>query len=380
MARAMLPLGYKANGLACGIKQSGRLDLGLIFSEKPAVAAGMFTANKITSGSVRFCQDNLYKSKSFHAILINSGNANCFTKEDSFGRASRVADEVARFLRIEQQEVLLASTGIIGKPLPIRRITRAVPRLVKGLSRDGLFRTAEAIMTTDTFIKILSIRKNIGNRRVTICGLAKGAGMIAPDLDYNKATMLCFILSDANISQRLLDKALRKVVDNSFNCITVDGCMSTNDTLLVLSNACAGNSIIKEKGADFDKFLSGLNYICLGLAKMIVEDAEGASKFIQIKIKEARTYYEARRIALSIANSNLFKTAVYGGSRNWGRVIAAIGSSGVSVKESDIRIRMSSLRKKRVSLEVNLRKGAAQATIYTSDLTPEYVKINAGYS
>jgi len=380
MSKIKLPLGFKANGIACGIKQSGKPDLGLILSDQPAVAWGLFTANRITSGSVRFCQESLKRSNRFKAIIVNSGNANCWTGENSFKRAKDVAGGLAGLLGIKRKEVLLASTGIIGRPFPVNRIKQAIPELIKGLSKSGLTNMARAIITTDTFIKLSSLRLNIGQQKVTICGIAKGAGMIAPRLSAKKATMLCFILSDADISQDGLCKALSRAVDSSFNCITVDGCMSTNDTLLMMSNSCADNQKIKLESRDFSKFCSGLNQVCLSLARMIVQDAEGASKFIQIKISKARTYQEARQVALSIANSNLFKTAMFGKSRNLGRIIAAIGASGVDVREKNLRIRVSSLNKKEVFISAELKRGNCQAIIYTSDLTPEYVRINAEYS
>ena len=375
-----LPLGFKANGLACGIKKSGRPDLGLIFSQKPAVACGLFTTNRITSGSVKFCQENLNKSRRHQAIIINSGNANCFTKQDAFRKAHDIAGELASLLQIKKQEVFLASTGIIGQPLPANRIKRAIPVLIKGLRESGLTSAARAIMTTDTFTKLSSARLRIGKSLVTICGLAKGAGMIAPDLAYGKATMLSFILSDANITQKALRRALKEAADNSFNCITVDGCMSTNDTLLMMSNSCANNPKILEGSRYFNRFCSVLNRICLDLAKKIVQDAEGATKFIQIKIRQARTHQEARRVALGIANSNLFKTAVFGCNRNFGRIIAAIGASGVNVKEGNLKIRVSPLNKKDIYIIIELKRGDCEALIYTSDLTPQYVLINAEYS
>jgi glutamate N-acetyltransferase/amino-acid N-acetyltransferase len=380
MSRIKLPLGYKASGIACGIKQSGRPDLGLIFSEKSAVASGLFTSNRITSGSVKFCQRNLSRSRNFRAIIVNSGNANCWTREDSLGKANDVAGQLSSLLGIKKKEVLLASTGIIGRPFPLERIKKAVPALIDGLSKSGLINMVRAIMTTDTHIKLSSLRLNIGKRIVTICGLAKGAGMIAPSLSSKRATMLCFILSDANITQEAQSKALREAVDSSFNCITVDGCMSTNDTVLMMSNSCADNSRIKPGSRDFRKFSCALGKVCLNLAKMIVRDAEGSSKFIQIKIGKARTYQEAKQVALSIANSNLFKTAMFGGSSNLGRIVAAIGASGQDVKERDLRIRVSPLTKKDVYVSAELGRGRCQATVYTSDLTTEYVRINAEYS
>ncbi len=399
MIKPTLPLGYKANGLACGIKQSGKFDLGLIFSEQPAVACGLFTTNSITSGSVKFSQGNLNKSGKFQAIIINSGNANCFTptpiikrarfknklgrrsaKPGSFNAACEVAGELARCLGIKRNEVLLASTGEIGKPLPVKRIKRVFPILVRGLSSRGLFSAARAITTTDSFEKLSAAGLNIAGKSVTICGLAKGAGMIAPDLALPKATMLCFILTDANIAPKALTKAVTTAVQSSFNCITVDGCMSTNDTLLIMSNSCADNQMIKQGSSDFNRFCAALSRVCLDLARMIIKDAEGASKFIQIKVGRAGSFKQARQVALSIANSDLFKTAVFGRSRNLGRIIAAIGASGVKVKEDNLSIKLSPLNKKNIYVTAMLNQGKSQATVYTSDLTPGYIKINADYS
>ncbi|MFH1578172.1 MAG: bifunctional glutamate N-acetyltransferase/amino-acid acetyltransferase ArgJ [Candidatus Omnitrophota bacterium] len=394
MVKGVLPLGYKANGLACGIKKSGKFDLGLIFSQEPAGAIGLFTANKIISGSVRLSQIHLKKSYPFRAIIINSGNANCFTpiekatqkikkqeltEKGSLRSAQQVVNNLSQLLRIEKHQILFASTGIIGQALPVNRIKKAAPELVKGLSQSGLGKAAEAIMTTDTFTKVSTAAINIGRKLVTVCGLAKGAGMIAPNL-IPKATMLGFILSDADITPRALRLAFKKAVDNSFNCITVDGCMSTNDSVFLISNSCANNPRIHPGSRDFNKFSSALNYVCLDLAKMIVKDAEGSSKFIQINVKQAKNFKEAKRAALSVANSNLFKTAMFGRSRNFGRIVAALGASGVDVKEECLKIKVSPLKKPEICVEIMLGMGKCEASVYTSDLTPEYIKINAEYS
>ncbi|MBU0549794.1 MAG: bifunctional glutamate N-acetyltransferase/amino-acid acetyltransferase ArgJ [Candidatus Omnitrophica bacterium] len=378
--KKILPLGYKANGLSCGIKKSGKPDLCLIISQNPAQAIGLFTANKITSGSVKLAQANLKKSRQFRSIIANSGNANCFSINDSFLMAKQVVKELSSQLKIKASEILIASTGIIGKSLPVERIKKALPELIMGLSKSGLLKSAQAIMTTDTFVKASVALTNIAGKPVTVCGIAKGAGMIAPNLGLPKATMLCFILSDANIRRDALGAALLKAVELSFNSITVDGCMSTNDSIFLMSNSFAANPRISRGGVNFEKFSCALNYVCLDLAKMIVKDAEGSSKFIRIQVKQAKNYGEAKKVALSIANSDLFKTAIYGKSRNLGRIVAAVGASGVDVKERKLRITLSSLYKKDVFLEVGLSRGNAQATVYTSDLTTEYIKINAAYS
>lgn len=383
-----LPLGYQASAVACGIKKSGEPDVGLIFSRKPARASGLFTANKITSGSVKFSRLNLETSRTFRAIIANSGNANCFilpkrrskthapAQAGPLRTAREIAGALARLLGIKQREVLFASTGVIGKPLPAELVKKSLPSLIKGLSETGLAKTAQAILTTDTFAKTSSMMISIGKKPVTIWGTAKGAGMIAPNL----ATMLCFILSDANISPQALRQALKSVAQETFNCITVDGCMSTNDTVFIMSNSCAANPEIREGTGDFKKFFCALRAVCLDLARMIVRDAEGATKFIRIRVKQAASFQEARRAALSIANSNLFKAAMFGSNRNLGRIVAAVGASGIAVKEADLRVSVGSLNKRDICVEVGLGRGKSEATVYTSDLTPEYVKINAQYS
>jgi len=230
-------------------------------------------------------------------------------------------------------------------------------------------------MTTDTFPKEVSVSLKIGGKIVRLCGIAKGAGMIAPDM----ATMLCFIMTDARITKQALNKSLSAAVDKSFNCISVDGCMSTNDTVLVLANGTAGNNIIS-KGKGLQDFSEALGLVCLDLARMIVRDAEGATKFIQIDVCQADNFHEAKKIALNIANSALFKSAVFGENPNFGRVVAAVGASGFKIKESQLKIKLGSLKEKQVKLTVSLSRGKASATVYTSDLTPGYIKINAQYN
>ena len=286
-------------------------------------------------------------------------------------------------LGINPRDILVNSTGIIGKMLPIDKILNALPKLVAGLSQEGVDKAKKAIMTTDTFAKEITAKINIGNKAVTICGVAKGAGMIAPDMVHPErsrgATMLAFIFTDANITQRALDIALKESVNNSFNCITVDGCMSTNDSVMLLSNGAAGNITI-DAGKNLVLFLNALNTVCLELAKMIVKDAEGATKFIQICVDKAKNFTQAKKAALYIANSNLFKTAIYGENPNFGRIAAAVGASGIDVREEDLKIKASPLNKKDIYICVSINRGESSATVYTSDLTPEYIKINAEYN
>lgn len=380
--KAILPIHFKAHGIACGIKISGKPDLALLYSEIPACACGLFTTNKIQAAPVIIDKSHL-KANAHQAIIINSGNANCFTGKKGLEDAKETTQYVADALGLHKNAVLVASTGIIGKKLPLSRIVGAVPELVSGLSRQGIDDAAEAIMTTDTFQKKVTVRCVIGKKQVTLCGIAKGAGMIAPNMACPErsrgATMLCFILTDAKITKKALCSALRFAVDNSFNCITIDGCMSTNDTVIALANAGAANTVIKE-GKLLDIFSNALQTVTLALAKMIVRDAEGASKFIHIRVTEAKSVAEAKKAALAIANSNLFKCAMYGEDPNFGRVVASIGASGIEVKEKDLKIKLSALVKKEIKVEVNLARGNAECNVYTSDLTPEYIKINADYN
>jgi glutamate N-acetyltransferase / amino-acid N-acetyltransferase len=373
--KAILPQGFKANGASCGLKRSGKPDLALIYSAKPALACAKFTTNSIIAAPLIVCKKHLGQAKKFQAVLVNSGNANCFTGKAGISDALACAGYLADKLKISPSSVLVNSTGIIGKRLDVGKIKLGIPGLVAGLSPAGIHKAKKAIMTTDTFAKEVSIQLKIAGKTVRICGIAKGAGMIAPDM----ATMLCFIMTDAAITQSALNKALTGAVDKSFNCISVDGCMSTNDTVLVLANASAGNRLISS-GAPLRQFSQALEMICLDLAKMVVQDGEGATKFIQIDVYQAKDTLEAKKIALNIANSALFKTAVYGQNPNFGRVVAAVGASGLNIKEEKLKIKLGSLKGKQVKLTVGLSRGKAKCTVYTSDLTPEYIKINAAYN
>lgn len=373
--KAILPLGFKAAGRACGIKKSGKLDLALFYSDIPAKASCQFTANKIQAAPIKISKRYLKDNRQFQAIISNSGNANCFTGIAGLKDAEATTLCIAKALGIKKENILVTSTGVIGRRLPLLKIKKAIPGLIKDLSRLGIDKAKCAIMTTDTFAKEITIKFNLGRHLVTICGVAKGAGMIAPNL----ATMLCFILADVNITQKALRQALEICVDNSFNCITVDGCMSTNDSIMMLANGAAGNVLI-DGGASFNLFVKGLNLVCLELAKMIIRDAEGATKFIKIKVGQAKNFSEAKKIALGIANSNLFKTAMYGENPNFGRIVSGIGASGIEVEEKDLKIKVSPLNKKEINVYVSINRGNASAVVYTSDLTPEYVKINAEYN
>jgi glutamate N-acetyltransferase/amino-acid N-acetyltransferase len=372
---AILPKGFKANGIASGLKKSGKLDLALIYSQMPALACAKFTTNSILAAPLIVCKKHLKNVKKFQAVLANSGNANCFTGKTGIKDAQLSAACLAQELKISPNSVLVSSTGIIGKRLDLAKIKKGIPQLAAGLSAFGIQKAETAIMTTDTFAKEISVQIKVSGKPVHICGIAKGAGMIAPDM----ATMLCFIMTDASITQKALNKATAAAVDKSFNCISVDGCMSTNDTVLVLANAAAGNKAISA-GVSFKKFSQALELICLELAKMVVMDAEGATKFIQIDVRQAKNVQQAKQVALAIANSVLFKTAVFGQNPNFGRVAQAVGSSGFKIKEGKLKIKLGSLKGKQVKLLVSLSQGKAGCTVYTCDLSPEYIKINAAYN
>jgi len=373
--KAILPLGFKANAVSAGIKRSGKLDLALFYSLFPAKAHALFTTNSIQAAPILVNKNHLRKNKNFKAIIINSGNANCFTGKAGIRDAEDTAITLAKSLRIKKEAVLVNSTGIIGKRLPVKKIKNAICGLVDGLSYAGMPKATKAILTTDTFTKTASVKFRLGKCFVTISGVAKGAGMIAP----NMATLLSFIFTDANIAQGVLNKALKSAVEGSFNCITVDGCMSTNDTVAILANGAAANLVIK-KGVPFKVFSRALSLVCLELAKLVVKDAEGATKFIEITVDKAKSTNEAKIVALAIANSDLFKTAIYGENPNFGRISAAAGSSGVEVKERGLKMRVSPLSKKNIRVYVSINRGKSKAVVYTSDLTPEYVKINAEYN
>jgi len=367
--------GFQANGLACGIKRSGKKDLALIYSEVPAVTAGVFTTNSIKAAPLLVCQQKL-KKQSAQAVIINSGNANCFTGHFGMVYAKQSTALIGQLLNISDALVLVASTGIIGKPLPYEKIKKAAPQLVRGLNTSGGHRAAEAILTTDLTTKEIAVEVTLGGKKVTLGACAKGSGMIQP----NMATMLAFITTDANISAGCLKAALRDATEESFNRITVDGCMSTNDMVTVMANGLAKNKKITAQSADFKKFSEALRFICLDLAKKIVLDGEGATKFVEVLVKGAKTPKQAKDVAFAIANSNLVKTAAYGSNPNWGRVAGAVGSLGLPITEKQLKIKFSSFKRKTIRIAVDLNLGTHATTVYTSDLSVEYVRINGKYN
>jgi len=359
-----LPEGFLLSSLNCGLRVK-RPDLGLIYCSEPAAACAFFTTNANVSYSVT-CAKKV-SGNPIGAVLVNSGNANCFSHQTGDRDTAKLAADAAGSLGLKPENLFIASTGIIGKKMPFGRIAAAVPALKKGLgSNIGGF--ARAIMTTDKYPKVSAVALPGG---ATILGIAKGAGMISPKM----ATMLAFIMTDVAIAKPLLKKISRRALEESFNAISVDGCMSTNDTLLILSSGKKKLSTARGLQA----FTGGLKKVSLELAKMMVADGEGATKMIEIFVKGAQSTEQAKKAAVAIANSNLFKCAIYGEDANWGRIIAAIGQVGVAVGRN-VKIAASDLKKNEVTITVDLKLGRAQWRFYTSDLTPEYIKINAEYN
>ncbi len=385
--------GFFATGISSGIKKSG-LDLALVFTKSPAIAAGTFTKNIVKAAPVVISQKRI--NNTVHAIISNSGNANCCSGKSGMDSVIKESEAIAKALGISKDSILVCSTGIIGKPLPVEKIVNAVPELVSSLAIDGNELAKKAIMTTDTFPKEVAVEINIGGNVVRIGGMAKGAGMIHPDM----ATMLSFVTTDALIEKTALKKALKLAVDNSFNSITVDGDTSTNDTVLLLANGQADNKIIKIGSPQFKEFFKALNFVAVELAKLIAKDGEGATKFVTINVSGAKTDAEARRIGRFVSISNLLKCAIYGQDPNWGRVAAKAGSSGVKfdINKLDIYIgrelvlskgtsndkadksRLEEIfRQKNIDISIKIGNGKGKATCYTCDLTEEYIKINAAY-
>jgi glutamate N-acetyltransferase/amino-acid N-acetyltransferase len=387
--------GFTANGIRAGIKEEERKDLSLILSDRPAAAAGVFTTNAFKAAPVILDMERLEAGEA-QAILANSGNANAATGTQGLRDARAMAKAAARALKIPEKQVLVSSTGIIGQRLPMVKIKSAMPELVKGLRPSGFADAEEGIMTTDKFPKIEYRRTVIAGKEISLCGLAKGAGMIEPGM----ATMLSFILTDAAVDRRTLRRCLVQGVEESFNAISVDGCMSTNDTVIVLAGGQAGNRPLTERSRDRTLFREVLTDVMRSLSLSIVRDGEGATKVIGIRVEGARTRNEAKKVAFSIARSNLVKAAFFGQDPNWGRIIAAIGASGVPLDTDAVSLyfdhhllfkqgmgvhkrdekKLDFLMKKPcVQVLVKLGMGRAFFSAYASDLTHDYVSINAHY-
>ncbi|MFH1783935.1 MAG: bifunctional glutamate N-acetyltransferase/amino-acid acetyltransferase ArgJ [bacterium] len=401
-----LPQGFSVMATRCAIGKKKKEDLGMIYCEVPAVGAAVFTTNKVKAAPVLVSREKLRNSR-VQAVVVNSGCANACTGKRGLKDARDTAIITSGLLGIKKDDVFVSSTGLIGSFLPMDKIKKGIKRLcgeIKVKKTSDVYGFARAIMTTDTVDKVLTRQFKILNKKITVTGFAKGAGMICPDM----ATMLSFIVSDVKISAPMLKKALRDAVDGSFNMLTVDGDTSTNDTVLVLANGRAGNKNIIKDGTDFLKFSKCLNEVSSSLAAMIARDGEGATKLTHITVKGASSFSEAKKGALTVANSSLVKTALFGRDPNWGRIVAAIGRAGIDMDQDrldvyitsmgsgestkvklvkggcgasfDIRKARNILNKKELEIIIDLKMGRYEASVFTCDLTSGYIKINAHYT
>jgi glutamate N-acetyltransferase/amino-acid N-acetyltransferase len=387
--------GFKAAGIHCGVKEkTKKLDLALIYSEDPCTVAGTYTINKVKAAPLIISRDTVAKSKFVKAVVVNSGNANACTGEEGNLDALDMQKKCADALNIKQNEVLIASTGVIGKRLPLDKIKSGINKAIPALSTKGGLDAANAIMTTDLKVKSYAVKVQLASGAVTIGAICKGSGMIMP----NMATMLAFICTDATISKHDLYGILLNSVKKSFNKISVDGDTSTNDMVLLLANGASGISIEKDSD-DFNSFKEALDGICIKMAKAIAADGEGATKLITINIKHARSEKEADTVARSISNSPLVKTAFYGGDANWGRILSAAGQSGADIDPAKVSICFDNhqvllpnyklvideakaskiLAKPEITVTVDLGNGEHESTWWMCDLSENYVKINANY-
>lgn len=389
------PRSFTAGSIFAGIKPTNpsKPDMAFVVSTVPAVSGGTFTTNKVKAAPVRVSQAHV-RSAETRAIVANSGNANACTGVIGIDHAKRMTKAAAKALGLKERQVLVCSTGRIGVPLPIEAMEAAIAKAPQVVSDKGSLAAAQAIMTSDTKPKEIAVELELFGKTVRIGGIAKGAGMIDP----NMATMLCFITTDAAISKKLLQQAISDAVEQSFNRITIDGDMSTNDTVLVLANGAAGHAALADGTPEFDLFQNALNHVCCVLARMIVEDGEGVSKFVTVQVRGARSRQDARKAAEAVANSTLTKCCWFGGDPNWGRVMDAIGYSSAKVREETVDIYYDGLiavqngtaaatpfsklkevvANQRFTITVDLHMGEADYTVFTTDLTTAYVEFNMG--
>ena len=388
-----LPKGFKAGGMHCGLKRK-RLDLGYIVSDVPAVAAGVYTTNIFQAAPLLVTQESIVKENKIQAILVNSGNANACTGEQGLIDAYEMQKEFANELGIQNHLVAVTSTGVIGEPLPINKIKSGIKQILD-TKYEVETNFLQAILTTDTSVKHLAVKLKIDGKTISIGGAAKGSGMIHP----NMATMLAFVTTDANIAHEDLHDALKDITNQTYNMITVDGDTSTNDMVLVMANGLAGNNQLTKDHPDWDVFKEGLKIVSEELAKKIAKDGEGATKLIEVQVNGAYSINAARAVGKAIISSNLVKTAIYGTDPNWGRIVGAIGYSGVAVEPNAIEVAIGPykvfenglpspiveedvkeyLELDTVKILVELNQGENSATAWGCDLTYDYVKINASY-
>ncbi len=387
--------GFLFSGISSGIKKNGSRDLGLIYSEVPAQVAGLFTTNRVKAAPVLLDMERI-KGGQCQALIVNSGNANACTGKQGLRDARRISSLVAKLLGMDEELVFGSSTGVIGTPLPFDKIKDGIPELIEALSPEGWMKTVEAIMTTDRFPKVEVETCRIKGKQVKLCGMIKGAGMIRPDL----ATMLSFLVTDADIKARLLQTMIERAAEVSYSRITVDGETSTNDTVLLLANGKAGHAPLNRMDRDGEKFQSMLSEVCQNLVKSLVKDGEGATKFIEILIRGARDKEDAKQAAFAVAHSPLVKTAFFGQDANWGRILCALGHSGAQINPNRIDVSFDKvpivkngvgtglrveerasqiLKQKSFNVTIDLHQGKGQFSVFTTDLSIDYVKINASY-
>lgn len=390
--------GIKAAGVSCGLKRSGKKDLGIIYSELKAIAAGVFTQNKVKAAPVILSQKNV-ENENIQAIVINSGNANACTGTPGYENAEEMIKKVATNLGLSPKEILVQSTGIIGVPLPMEKINIGIDEACKNLSKFGGEDVSSAMLTTDTFPKQVTVQFEIEGKTITLSGLAKGSGMIHP----NMATMLGNIFTDINISKKMLNKAFKDSVNNTYNMISVDGDTSTNDMCLILANGAAENPIINEENKNYKIFKKALDFVNRKLAKLIVKDGEGATKLLEVNVINGKTKTDAKLVAKSVITSNLTKCAFFGEDANWGRILCAIGYSGaeLNVEKIDIFLKAKDksiqvakdgmgilfdeneieevLTETEINILIDLKDGNYNADAWGCDLSYKYVEINGAY-
>jgi glutamate N-acetyltransferase/amino-acid N-acetyltransferase len=393
MKETLFVNGFLAAGVSAGLKKNGKKDLGLLFSTVPAAAAGVFTRNRIQAAPVVLDRKRIEAGKG-RAILVNSGNANCCTGEQGMHNALAMAKAVAGGLDLPVEQVLVASTGVIGEQLPIQKIKTAVPALLDALKPQGLFELAEAMMTTDTVPKVVAIKSHLDGKCFHLAAVAKGAGMIRPDM----ATMLCFVISDIELPATVMQTMLKAAVDRSFNRITVDGDMSTNDTVIFMANGASG--VAAEMPEARQVLQSVLDDVLMQLARLCVKDGEGATKLVEVRVNGAVSDQDARSVADSVANSSLVKTALFGQDANWGRILAAAGRAGVLIDPARVDVYFDKvmmvkdglgrgkpveteatavLKKPEFVITIDLKMASGSASVLTCDFSIDYVKINADY-
>ncbi len=385
------PSGYRAAGIQTGVKESGAKDLALVYSTRPTNAAAVYTTNKVQGAPIAIDREHLADGRA-RAVILNSGNANVCNGDVGLEHARRMCALTASELGLQTEEVLVCSTGLIGVPLPIAKIEAGIPQIVAALSEEGGAIAAEAIMTTDTVPKSCAVEVELESGRVVVGAMAKGAAMIAP----NMATMLAVVTTDAVVPSGQLQELLSQAIQRTFNCITVDGDMSTSDTVILMANG--DGSELGER--DSACLYEGIEYACRQMAQAIARDAEGSSKLITIAVSGAATEAEARQVAIAVANSSLVKTAAFGNDPNWGRILCAMGYAGVEFDPERARVSLcgtdiygngagldfdgdklsAAMQMEEMTIDIDLAMGKAAAEIFTCDLTYEYVRLNAEYT